>query len=114
MANSFKSSSPCPACGEGSGRGPSHLLSACGLAPSLALHPQAGEGTRLYLRRRRNAIAVPTIGRGSRPGIQPFAEAAVDLAGVALEDLVLVLVGEPRHLVDVTLGIVIMVAGARI
>src|SRR4051794_13959311 len=41
-------------------------------------------------------------------------QAAVDLAGIALVDLLLVGGAEPGHLVDVALGVVIMVAGARI
>src|SRR4249919_911290 len=44
----------------------------------------------------------------------PLVETAVDLAGIALEDLVLVLGREPAHLVDVALGVVVVVAGVRV
>src|SRR3984893_9758421 len=44
----------------------------------------------------------------------PFVEATVHLAGIALEDLALVLGSKPRHLVDAAVGVVIIMPGARI
>src|SRR5258708_4210232 len=57
-------------------------------------------------------LVLPKLQAGSRLRVEALGEAAVDLAGVAFEDLVLVLVGEPRHLIDVALGVIVMVAGA--
>src|SRR5271156_6281938 len=61
--------------------------------------------------RRANAAGTAAGAAGSGLRRHPLVEAAVDLACIAFEDLVLVLGREAADLVDVALGVVVMVPG---